>query len=153
MDDEALRKEIGVAFEYSYLHEDWVNPLSEALAGVTPAQALWTPKPGEVEPIWRIVLHVALWNENIVERIRTGEATFPPDRKPWPDLPEERTEEAWEQAKKRLWDSLALVKTTIETAPMEKILGMHYGLGDLFCRFNHIAYHVGQITELKELAP
>ncbi len=148
MDEQALRHEIKVAFEYSYLHDDWVTPLEEALEGVTAEQALRRPRPNS-KGIWEIVLHLAMWNENIVDRIRTGQPTRATEEH-WPPLPPTPDEAAWEAAKKRLWDSLESMRVAIEAAPMEKIVGMHYGLGDLFCRFNHLAYHGGQIVKLRE---
>ena len=148
MEDEALRKEILVGFEYSYLHEDWVNPLREALAGLTLDHVRWKAEP-EAKSIFEIVLHLATWNENIVERIRTGEPVGPADGH-WPEPPAVQDSAAWDDAKMRLWESLDLMRATIDQAPMEKILGSHYGLGDLFCRFIHNAYHIGQITKLRE---
>jgi len=138
---------VSIAFEYSYLHDDWVTPLSEALEGVSVEEAL--RKVGETS-IWMIVLHLAVWNENIVERIETGEKTHPTEGA-WPALPAVQDEAAWETAKRRLWDSLELVKGLIEHTPIETIDSRAYGLGDLFCRFNHMAYHVGQITKMREV--
>ena len=39
MDEQAMRREVLVAFEYSYEHDDWVYPLADALWGVTAAEA------------------------------------------------------------------------------------------------------------------
>ncbi len=148
MTDEDIRKDVLVAFEYCYLHDDWVNPLGEALDGLTAQQAVQRCGP-ETKGVWEIVLHLAVWNENIVERILTGERARPLEGA-WPPLPEDSSEHAWEGAKKRLWDSLALVRSTVESVPFEKLTGPPYGLPDLFCRFTHMAYHIGQITKLRE---
>lgn len=149
MDDEALRKQILIAFEYSYQHEEWITPLDEVLDGITAAQAHSVPPESE-KGIWDIVLHLAVWHENIVERIETGMATHPKEGA-WPSRPSTPDEAGWEAAKQRLWSSLDLVKSMLETVPIDKINASPYGLGDLFCRFTHNAYHIGQITKLTEL--
>ena len=38
----------------------------------------------------------------------------------------------------------------LETNSLDALAGSPYGLGDLFCRFIHNAYHIGQITKLRE---
>ena len=39
-----VRRDILLAFEYSYAHADWVTPLDEALDGITVAETLWKPR-------------------------------------------------------------------------------------------------------------
>lgn len=144
------KDELLIGFEYSHLQDSWVNPLSEALDGITAEEALWRPGP-RLKGIWDIVLHVAVWNENIVERIEKGQPVRPQEG-PWPPPPDAPNEAAWERAKERLWDSLASMRKLISTAPLERIEKSPYGVGDLICRFIHIAYHIGQITKLRELS-
>ena len=145
---EDFKKVIAVAFEYSYLHDDWVNPLENALAGVTVEQALWRPAPGS-KGIWEIVLHLAAWNENMVERVRTGKAVRPAEGS-WAPLPSNADEEEWREAKQRLWNSLDSVREMIESTSLEAIEQGPYGAGDLLCRFIHNGYHLGQITKMRE---
>lgn len=149
IDEESLRKQLIIGFEYSYLHEDWVNSLSEALEGVNAADAYERPGHHQMG-IWDMVLHMSVWNENIVQRIETGEAVGPSEGH-WPLRPGEPSDEAWEAAKKRLWDSLDSVRTMLEMTPYSVIEASPWGLGDLLCRFSHNAYHLGQITKLREL--
>ncbi len=137
-----------VNFEYSYLHEDWVEPLERALEGLTPEQAAWRPN-GEAMGIWDIVLHMAVWNENIVERIETGERAHPLEGA-WPPLPDARTEETWEVSKARLWKSIQGLANLIETVSFDLVRASPFGFGDLVCRFSHMAYHSGQIVKLRE---
>jgi hypothetical protein len=47
-------------------------------------------------------------------------------------------------------DSLEAVADALRSMPMERILGLHYGLADLLCRYTHVGYHIGQITKLRE---
>jgi len=148
MDEQVLQQQILSAFEYSYKYDDWVNPLDEALAGATAEEAAWRPGP-EGKGIWDIVLHMAVWNENIVARIRSGERERPAEGA-WPPLPAVKDEATWAQSKQRLLNSLDLIHAEIESTLPEGLQGP-YGLADLFCRFNHIAYHIGQITKMREL--
>ena len=149
MDQEAVRRDVLIAFEYSYQHDDWVYPLADALAGVTAAEAAWRPGP-DLKGIWNIVLHMAVWTENIVERMRSGEDAHPAEGA-WPPPPAVPDEAAWEAAQRRLWDALAALHAYIETNTLDALAGSPYGLGDLLCRFIHNAYHIGQITKMREL--
>lgn len=146
MDDEALRRQLLTGLEYCHLHASWVTPLEEALSGLTAEQAT-RRSDQDSKSIWEIVLHLTVWNENIVERVQSGEPVRP--REDWPGPPEVADEAAWESAKGRLRDSLALVRRLIETEPMAKLAGPPYGLADLLCRFTHTAYHIGQITKMR----
>jgi len=148
MEEETLRRELLVGLEYAYAHEDWVTPLDEALDVLTPQAALWRQGP-DTPSIWEIVLHLAVWNENIVQRVATGKPVHP-DEGAWPPLPEVRDGEAWEAAKNRLQASLASVKTMIAEMPLSTIQASPWGIGDLLCRFTHVAYHLGQITRIRE---
>lgn len=148
MTDDEIRRDLLIAFEYCYLHDDWVNPLHEALNGLSAQDALRNCGPA-TKGIWDIVLHLAVWNENIVERILSGEKSHPIEG-PWPDLPEDISEATWEKSKGRLWDSINSIRSTIETAPFEKLNGPPWGIPDLLCRFTHMGYHLGQITKLRE---
>jgi hypothetical protein len=148
VDGEAVKAAVLTALDYSYLHEDWVNPLAEALEGVTAEQAAWRPGPQE-KGIWDIVLHLAVWNENIVERMRTGEKARPAEGA-WPPLPAALDEQSWLQAKRRLWDSLDGLRNYLGSLPPEGLMSGPWGLGDLLCRFTHNGYHIGQITKLRE---
>jgi hypothetical protein len=142
------RKELAVAFEYAYRHDDWVTPIDEALDRVTPEQALWRTTPAS-KSIWEIVLHVAAWNENIVQRIESG-APVRPSEGAWPTLPSVTDEAAWAAAQARLRDSLDSIRQILETTPMSAIRESPFGVADLLCRFVHIGYHIGQITKLRE---
>src|SRR5205823_3625306 len=130
-------------------HDDWVHPLAEALEGVTAEEAAWRPSP-EVKGIWDIVLHLAVWTENIIERIKTREHCRPAEGA-WPPPPDVPNEPEWVAAQKRLWDALDGLKSYMEANTLDTLNGGPYGLGDLLCRFIHNGYHIGQITKMREL--
>lgn len=148
----AVHEDLLVVFEYAYQHDDWVNPLSEALAGVTPEEALW--KPGvSGKGIWEIVLHMANWNENMVARMQ-GDPYARPAEGPWPALPEVRDDTTWAQSQQRLWDSLTALRAQIAATSSADLLARREKWGslldDVLCRYIHIGYHIGQITKIRE---
>lgn len=137
-----------VTFEYTHTHDDWSNPLAETLEGITAEQAAWRPGP-ELMGIWDIVLHVATWNDNIIERIETGQNAHPKEGA-WPPKPDVLDEAEWSKAKERLFESVATLTKFIETVSFDKIQASPYGFPDLMCRFTHMAYHIGQIVKIRE---
>jgi hypothetical protein len=55
---------------------EWFVPLDTAVAGLTPEQARWTPKPGGPSPasaqmhsVAQLVAHLIYWNENSLARL------------------------------------------------------------------------------------
>jgi len=56
----------------------------------------------------------------------------------------------WSDAQARLWASIESVRALIESSSLQTLLDAPYGIGDLFCRFTHMAYHGGQITKFRE---
>jgi hypothetical protein len=148
MEPDAVKEHLLIAFRYAHDEEDWVTPLSEALDGVTLEEALWRPVP-VAKCIWEIVLHMAVWTDNIVERIRRGEYCRPAEGA-WPPLPPQQDAEAWENARLRLQTALSDLRAFIEASPLDVLNGPPYGLGDLLCRLIHNAYHIGQITKLRD---
>lgn len=148
MADAQIQRGLKTAFEYTYRHDDWVSPLEDEWEGLSAEEAAWRPAL-DAKTIWEIVLHTAVWNENIIERITRGELTRPGEGS-WPSMPSEPDEEAWEKAKQRLRRSLSTLEEFIGSVPLEKIEASPYGLPDLLVRYIHIGYHLGQITKLRE---
>src|ERR1044071_299560 len=109
MEDQQFKHVILTALEYSYLHDDWVNPLSEALDGVTAEEALWRPG-RDSKGIWDIVLHLAVGHEDVIDRMRSGDKSRPAEGH-WPPPPEVADETNWRAAQNRLWDSLAALRS------------------------------------------
>lgn len=148
MDDTQLLQDLKTAFEYAYRHDDWVSPLEYELAGLSAEDAAWRPAP-DAKSIWEIVHHTAAWNENIIERIETGEHTRPAEGH-WPAMPDSPDGASWEAAKSRLRQSLSDLEKFIGETTVQKIQSSPYGLPDLLVRFIHVGYHIGQITKLRE---
>jgi|SRR5579884_1060598 len=159
VDGQAVRRDVLIAFEYAHNEDDWVFPLADVLAGVTAQEALWKPDPDDAKQrcIWQIVLHMTVWTENIVERMEQRmrkELMGGPQEGAWPPLPLTLDEVAWEASKQRLWTSLAALRVHIETTPPVALLDQgtvgYSQLADLLCRLIHNAYHIGQITKMRE---
>jgi hypothetical protein len=146
--DQDFTRQLSVAFEYCYLHDDWVMPLEEALRGIQVEEALWRPGP-DSKCIIEIVLHMAVWNEDIVGRIESGQKSRPAEGA-WPVLPSELDNKTLQEAVDRLWKSLELVQQLVERVSIKQIEKSPYGLGDLLCRYIHNGYHLGQISKLRE---
>lgn len=104
-----------IPFEYSYLHDGWVHRVKDALADVVVQEAAWRPSP-KVKGIWDIVLHMALWTENIVVRKWSGEPVRQ-EGGPWPAPPSVPDEAEWHAAQQRLWNALAALRTQTEADP------------------------------------
>jgi hypothetical protein len=63
-------------------------------------------------------------------------------------------EAAWVDAQRRLWDALSALHTHIEATPPAVLLDSgnagYSQFADVLCRLIHNAYHIGQITKLRE---
>jgi len=160
VDGEDVRRDTLIAFEYAHNEEEWVFPLSEALAGLTADEAAWIPSSTDPDSrsIWQIVLHMTVWTENIVQRMgnrERGERPGRPSEGAWPALPTILDEQAWEESQRRLWKSLAAMRAHIAETPPAAMLDQgnvgYSQFSDLLCRFIHNAYHIGQITKMREL--
>lgn len=149
MKDQVLREIFLAGCDYSSVLDEWVEPMEKALSGQTAAQAIERPGGPETKGVWDIVLHMAVWNENIVERVKTGQKSVPAEGA-WPRPPEHPAEMAWEDAKKRLMVSVSNLRNLIQECPMDQLITNGYGLADILCRFIHNGYHLGQIVKLRE---
>jgi len=152
IDSEIVRKAALVAIEYSHDQDDFTTPLAEALDGVTAVDAAWKMPPTE-KCIWEIVLHLARWAENLIVRVH-GDPKAHTEGGSWPSMPAEATELAWEADKQRLFAAVQAMRSEFKNGSMSRLTyqGEGYGtpLDELICRAIHSAYHVGQITKLKE---
>ena len=155
IDDEIVRQDVLIAIEYSHDQDDWVTPLAEALDGVPVEDAVWKPviPSDKVRSIWEIVLHMAVWTENMVVRMHDDPRAHP-DEGAWPSMPADRSEEAWEASKARLLEAVESLRREVKSADMA-VLTKPIGDGgnlleDILCRTIHNAYHIGQIIKMKQ---
>lgn len=133
----------------------WYGPtLSEALEGVTAAQAASRPIKG-VHTIWELVGHIAVWvevplsryhgkgPEQVAEKDNFPTAPSKPDEKAWTKIKERvwKAHEAWYAELKKMSDNQLHTPRKPGFPPMADIL---YGVAQ------HTAYHIGQIVVLKK---
>lgn len=122
----------------------------EALSGVSAAQALWKPAPGQ-NSIWQIVEHLIASKQWQIDMLEQGKAVSPVWIEPSGD------EIAWQAAQVRLKDAHRRLKVTLEQIPEHKLLEIPVSenctLLELILSAGpaHEAHHGGQIDYLKGL--
>ncbi|HUS19107.1 MAG TPA: DinB family protein [Terriglobales bacterium] len=133
----------------------WHGPsLSEVLEDVTAAQAAARPIPSS-HTIWELVLHIAIWQKHILDRIERGGIADIPDELDWPKVGE-TTESAWRSALTQLQhanDELAAVLDQLDDANLHsRVRGKDYDFHFMLEGMTqHNLYHAGQIALLKKL--
>ena len=142
--------------EQSFDGSSWHGPnLRTSLAGVTPAEAVWSPGPGRPS-IWQIVLHCAYWKHRVWQRITGRRAPFPRRGKDWDMAVPAPTSEAWNRDRRMLHDVHArltdavdeLRQGELERAPDGQVrTRMLHVVGIAL----HDTYHAGQIRLLRKL--
>lgn len=134
--------------------EAWHGPsLEEILAGVTAQQAAAHPFAG-VHSIWELVLHIAVWQKHILDRIERGGMAEIPDELDWPKVGA-TTDAAWKKALKDLKqanEDLACAVAKLDDARLHanvrgKDYDFHFMLEGMV---QHNLYHAGQIALLKK---
>lgn len=135
--------------------EEWIVPLSTALAGTTAEQAVWAP-PGGGNTIWQTVNHINYYNERILSRLNgidpgatvdTNEETFVGtggtlDETAWADVLAET---------KRIQLELREAIASLSGDDLEAPYGnSEESIGRQLSRWMlHDAYHAGQIVLIR----
>ncbi|WP_178022834.1 DinB family protein [uncultured Paenibacillus sp.] len=135
--------------------EEWIVPLSTALAGLTAAQAVWAP-PGGGNTIWQTVNHINYYNGRMLSRLKgiepgarveTNEETFAvtgvkADEAAWTDVLAET---------KRIQLELREVIASLTNEDLEAPYATtNEPVGRELSRWMlHDAYHAGQIVLIR----
>ncbi|WP_068785122.1 DinB family protein [Paenibacillus phocaensis] len=133
--------------------EEWIVPLSTALAGLTAEQAVWAP-PGGGNTIWQTVNHINYYNERMLSRltgvepgarVETNEETFAvgtADEASWTDVMAET---------KRIQLELREVIASLSEDELEApYANTNESVGRELSRWMlHDAYHAGQIVLIR----
>lgn len=134
--------------------EAWHGPsLEEILEGVTINQAAAHPMAG-AHSIWELVLHIAVWQRHILDRVERGGMAEIPAELDWPKVGE-TTEAAWKAALaelKKANEDLARAVEKLDDARLHanvrgKDYDFHFMLEGMV---QHNLYHAGQIALLKK---
>ncbi|MES1243601.1 MAG: DinB family protein [Acidobacteriota bacterium] len=135
----------------------WHGPATaDLLAGVSPSMAVAKPV-ADGHSVWEIVLHMTGWQREVARRLG-GATPGLPDEGDWP-VPPEATQEAWDQAKAALRESLeelagavaGLSEQDLETriGTSSRPLGTGVTRAEtVIGMLQHNAYHSGQIALL-----
>jgi hypothetical protein len=126
----------------------------ELLAGVTAGQAAAHPLP-DAHSIWEIVLHMRVWNEVTVRRIR-GEQAEPTPSEDWPSVVES-SESRWDDDVRSLKLAHSKAYNAIYGMPDARLTevvpgkpAFHNFYYELHGLVQHDLYHAGQIALLKK---
>jgi uncharacterized damage-inducible protein DinB len=135
------------------------SPLSQILDGVTHTAASATPVGGG-HSIWELVLHVAVWKNEVRHRL-SGAAAAEPREGDWP-VAGAMTEVGWIQARERLDRAHRLLVSAIREFPEARLYDATNdhrdgagGIGVTYYELlhgivQHDVYHAGQIAILKK---
>lgn len=132
--------------------EAWHGPaVMEIVEGIDAKTAAAHPLP-RAHSIWELVLHVAAWEDVVTRRIH-GEAVTLSDEANFGHV-ERITEDAWQEALKKLRDNHAALINAVAALPEsrlnDRVPGKDYSvLFMLLGAVQHAAYHGGQIALLK----
>lgn len=127
----------------SWAGDIWITPWSQALDGLTPEQAAWSPAPGR-HSIWQLVGHILFWRQTTFDRIagrpaRTGDT---PHDEQFPQ-PQRVDAASWDALRDRLHASHERMQAYLAD-PSHGNERPRYHLA-------HDAYHLGQIMYLRAL--
>jgi hypothetical protein len=131
----------------------WHGPsLEENLEGVGAAAAAVRPPSGH--SIWELVLHAAVWIDEVASRFR-GSSHAEPEAGDWPSV-QDTSEAAWQLARAWPGQALARLDDAVRAFPEDRLMmtvpnGATY-LQMLMGLPQHNAYHSGQIALLRKIS-
>ncbi|MDU4698491.1 MAG: DinB family protein [Paenibacillus sp.] len=135
--------------------EEWIVPLSTALAGLTAEQAAWAPPEGG-NTIWQTVNHINYYNGRILSRLKGTEpgARVETNEESFNGTGGAQDEAAWahvlaetKQIQLELREAIAALTAEELDAPYANT-GEPYGR-ELSRWMLHDAYHAGQIVLIR----
>lgn len=120
----------------------WHAPWSQAIEGLTPQQAAWTPAPGR-KSIWELLAHMCFWREHALRTIAGDRPSKDEVARRNFQPPTEITPEAWQAARDRFAELQQQIRAVIAD-PAGDISRIQYIVP-------HDSYHVGQIMYLRAM--
>jgi DinB superfamily len=126
-------------------------PLRRAIAGVTPKQAAWRPRPGR-HNILELTLHAAYWKHEVGRRLRGGaRQPFPIKGRNWFAA----ADASWPRAVRLLLDEHAALRAVVAAlrpaALARRVRGRDTAAFTIRGIAAHDLYHAGQIQLLRRL--
>ena len=122
---------------------NWVPSWTDSLAGLTPADAAWTPGDG-CHSIWQEVVHVIFWRQVTLRRMAGGEGPSDEevDREEF-RLPGRADDTSWSETVGAFNKTQADIATAIQDESID--------VGRVPYHILHDAYHLGRITQLRAM--
>ena len=154
MENMTLGQRLADQIRRSHDGEAWHGPsLAEILDGLTAKEAAAHPIQG-AHSIWELVVHVAIWQKHILDRVQRGGMAEIPDELDWPKVGE-ASEAAWKAALadlKKQNEDLARVVEKLDDAKLNsQVKGKDYDFHFMLESVpHHNLYHAGQIALLKK---
>lgn len=144
--------------DQAFDHRAWHGTaLWGSIRGLTPAQALWRPRPGR-HNVWEVVLHTAYWKYIVRRRLtRAPTLEFPRDGANFPRLPAKPDAKAWKADVALLKEQHRLLRATIARFPAARLRARGWrstwtNVEHIYGIASHDLYHAGQIQLLKALS-
>ena len=150
----SLGQRIADQLRRSQSGEAWHGPsLAEILRGVTAKQAAAHPIT-DAHSIWELVLHIAIWQKHVLDRLERGGMAEIPDELDWHKVGP-TTEAAWKaalaQLKKNNEDLARAVERLGDAKLHTQVRGKDYDFHFMLDGMSqHNLYHAGQIALLKK---
>ncbi|MBP3041659.1 DinB family protein [Bacillaceae bacterium Marseille-Q3522] len=140
----------------NYATEAWYPPLKPALEGLNSAQASWHPTGEAANTIWETVNHLLYYNERMLERLKGNNPTFPAETNDdtFTVSHSSDDESAWQAAVKRteeVYKDLLEVLSNKQDEDFDQQLSKGTFGETTFDILMHIAYHTGQIVQIRKL--
>lgn len=142
-------------WDICYDKEDWFPPLSEALNGLTAAEADWRPEGAAANTIRETVRHLTFYKERLLKRL-SGEDPQYPDSMSNDDTfaAYGEREETWEEEAARLEHVHKAVRAALAALSeddLERQLTKTTIALSVTSLVVHDAYHTGQIVQIRKL--
>lgn len=147
--------------EQLYCAEDngWYVTVVQAIADLTPEQALWRPSP-DFPCIWELAAHIHYWTARMMavfEAIRRGEEPPARSETDWPPVPDSPDATLWSTFQTDLARVLVELSDVVRSLKPEHLLSPSEGVGspsvlyEIHGLLAHTSYHTGQILLLRRL--
>lgn len=121
----------------------WAASWEKSIAGLTPAQAAWTPQAGR-HSIWQIVSHMIFWREDALRRL-TDPAKPTAEQLAQQNFPQitDLSQAAWNQTVARFAKSQQAIADVFAKDSTD--------ISRLMYMIPHDCYHFGQINLLRAM--
>jgi len=133
-------------FEQTWNKQDWFVPVSQAVDGLTAAQAMWKPSDSS-HSVGQLAYHLWFWNQQSLDQFN-GKKPAPFDGNNTETF-NNFTPDSWAATVKQLNQVMQDWVTAIQQADEKKLQAWYSTIAHMSI---HNAYHTGQILYIRKLA-